>query len=89
MAPDAFKVIKTKDGKNVKVKIDSLTCIGAASCIAIAPETFALDNKNIAYVIEHTEFDDLDTVLAAAMSCPVFAITVMDENDKQLYPEVK
>lgn len=84
-----FKVIKTKDGKTVKVKIDRTICIGAASCVAIAPSTYALDKDNIAYVIENTEFDDLETILASAMSCPVFAITLMDENDKQLYPEVK
>ncbi|MEI6887572.1 MAG: ferredoxin, partial [bacterium] len=88
METDSQRVVKTKDGKNITIKVDPLACIGAASCIAIAPETFALDTKNIAYVIENSQYEDLDTVLAAAMSCPVFAITLTDENNKQLYPEV-
>ena len=85
---DDFKVIKTKDGKTVKVKIDRAICIGAASCSAIAPKTYGMDKENLAYLIETTDYDDLETVLAGAMSCPVFAIIIEDESGKQLYPEI-
>jgi ferredoxin len=83
---DEFKKIKTKDGKTVSIKVDRGICIGAASCSAIAPLTFAMDDQNLAYLISSTDYDDLETVMAGAMSCPVFAIIIQDETGKQIYP---
>ena len=62
-------------------------CIGAASCVAIAANTFILDEENKVLIIEG-EWDDDEIVLAAAQSCPVFAIIIKDAaTGKQIFPE--
>ncbi|MFQ5492996.1 MAG: ferredoxin [Candidatus Dojkabacteria bacterium] len=62
-------------------------CIGAASCVAIAAETFELNEANKAYILE-TDWDSDDLVLAAAQSCPVFAIIIKDaKTGKQIFPQ--
>lgn len=61
-------------------------CIGAASCVAIAPKVFAMDEKNLAYVISEDELDDIK--LLAAQSCPTGAIIVKDlETGAQVWPQ--
>lgn len=68
----------------VEVKRD--LCIGAASCVAVAPNTFSLDDENIAIVkVPHGEIDE--TLLMAAQACPTKAIYVYDETGKQIWPE--
>ena len=69
----------------MKVIVDRNLCIGAASCVAIAPKTFQLDDENKAIVLD-VEGHDKETVLAAAQSCPTLAITVVDDDGKQIYP---
>lgn len=65
-------------------------CIGAASCAAIAANTFQMDEENRAYILEDGEWDDEDLILAAAQSCPVFAIIIKDaETGKQIFPEIE
>lgn len=69
-----------------RVKVVRSKCIGAASCVAIAPKVFGLDDKNLAYVISEDELDDVK--LLAAQSCPTAAIIVEDlETGKQVWPE--
>ena len=69
------------------VEISRDICIGAASCIAIAANTFMLDEGNKVLIIEG-EWDDEEIILAAAQSCPVFAITIKDAaTGKQIFPE--
>jgi ferredoxin len=63
----------TSPGK-YRVKVMRSKCIGAASCVAIAPKVFGLDDKNLAYVISEDELDDIK--LLAAQSCPTAAIVV-------------
>jgi len=81
--------------------IDRNLCIGAASCIAVAPSTFELDTDNKAVLrrkvpppssnetpradLEDQTIDD-ETLLLAAKSCPTQAIMVFDEEGKQIYP---
>ena len=80
--PQAQPVTPSK--YRVEVKRD--LCIGAASCVAIAPNTFSLDDENIAIVkVPHGEPDE--TLLAAAQACPTKAIYVYDEIGKQIWPE--
>lgn len=78
------------EGKNPKRKysIEILrdVCIGAASCVAIAPDTFALDSENKVVIVE-SDWDEEEIILAAAQSCPVFAIVIKDaESGKQIFP---
>ena len=76
-------------------------CIGAASCVAVAPSTFELDAENKAVLrrkaapptsdetkreeLEDQTVDD-DTLMLAAQSCPTQAIYLYDEEGNQLYP---
>jgi len=72
--------------KKYKIKIDRDLCIGAASCVALAMKTFALDAENKAIVLEG-EGDAPDLVKLAAESCPTKAIILVDEKTgEQEYP---
>lgn len=69
-----------------RVEVKRELCIGAASCVAVAPNTFSLDDENIAIVkVPHGEPDE--TLLMAAQACPTKAIYVYDETGKQIWPE--
>ncbi len=70
-----------------KVIIKRDVCIGAATCVAIAPHTYALDKENKAIVIDNAG-DDPDEILLAAQGCPTTAIEIWDnETGKRIYPE--
>lgn len=72
--------------KKYKITIDRNLCIGAASCVALAMKTFALDEENKAIVIEG-EGDPPDAIKLAAESCPTKAIILIDEETgDQEYP---
>ena len=68
-----------------KVQVIRNKCIGAASCVAVAPGVFALDEENKAVVINDKGADS-ETILLAAQSCPTRAIILFDEEGKQIYP---
>lgn len=86
----------------IRIVVDPDLCIGAASCVTIAPETFVMNTENKAEVIDHGDMsesptyervmeaaeDELENIILGAQSCPTLAITVYDEAGKQLYPEV-
>ncbi len=86
----------------ITVKVDPDLCIGAASCVTIAPETFQLNDENKAYVLDHgtepTERtyervmdvtdDEMENIILGAQSCPTLAIFIYDESGKQLFPDV-
>ena len=72
--------------KKWKIVIDRDLCIGAASCVALAMKTFALDAENKAVVLEG-EGDVPETIKLAAESCPTKAIILEDEETgEQEYP---
>lgn len=79
-------ITSTSDGKNIKVTIDRDLCIGAASCVAVAPKMFALDNEAKAIMLPTANEESFQSALDAAKSCPVAAIHVQDEQGNQLYP---
>lgn len=61
-------------------------CISAASCVAIAPGVFQLDEENLAKVISQDGAED-EMKLLAAQSCPTMAIIVTDtQTGKQVWP---
>ncbi|MBU0649881.1 ferredoxin [Patescibacteria group bacterium] len=69
-----------------QVKVVRDLCIGAASCIAVSPETFLLDDENKAVIKEDSQ-DAADNILMAAQSCPTAAIIITDtETGKQVWP---
>lgn len=65
-------------GTRYQVNVIEEKCISAASCVAVAMKTFAMNNQAIAYVLPDAHGDSEDDVLLAAQSCPTGAIEVID-----------
>jgi ferredoxin len=78
--------LKVKSMAIKEIHVDRELCIGAASCIAVAPEVYELDGENKAVVKKYSGVDD-QTILDSAKSCPTNAIILKDENGKQVWPE--
>ena len=71
----------------MKIVVDRDVCITIASCVAIAPGVFELDEDGKARVKDPTGADQA-LILQAAQSCPVDAITIFDDDGKQIHPPV-
>lgn len=69
---------------DVEIRIIREQCIGAATCVVYAPNTFDLDDTNIA-IIKSGDWDGLAKIIAAAQSCPVLAVEVYQGGTK-VYP---
>lgn len=77
------------DKKPLKISkcvVDRDLCIGAATCATLAAKTFKMDDENKAVVLDG-EWDDPETVLMGAESCPTKAIFLYDEDGEQIYPQ--
>ena len=72
--------------RKLTMRIDRNLCIGAATCVAIAPKAWALDDEAKAIILDSSEEENDDALIEAAKGCPVLAIFITDENGKQLYP---
>lgn len=84
--PQQPTVMASKQIGKYKVQVINEKCIGAASCVAIAPAVFQLNEENIAYIISQDGNDD-ETKLLAAQSCPTAAIVVTNtETGEQVWP---
>ncbi len=71
----------------MKIVVDREKCIGAASCIGVASNVFELDEENKVVVIDQYGADD-ETILRAAQSCPVKAISLEDEDTGEvIFPD--
>ena len=78
----------------LKVKVDRTLCIGAASCVAVAPNTFELDSEGKAVIkkkdgsqtsdfVSYSDIYDTETNIEhAAKSCPVNAIVIVEVDEK-------
>ena len=88
--------ILTSDDRTLSVSVDQDLCMGAESCVGIAPEVFSLDENQLGRrtsteplgMIEVEERTvDSDKIIRAAKSCPYKAIRVRDaKTDDQLCP---
>lgn len=74
------------ESQYAEVIVDRELCIGAATCIAVAPNAFELDNDAKAVYKPGHGHDDA-TILASAQSCPVYAIILKSKEGKKVYPE--
>lgn len=81
---DDVKLIRTI-GKYKIVVIES-KCIAAASCVAISPTLFTLNERNLVEMLENGT-DELDNIMLAAQSCPTGAIEIY-EGDNKVWPLV-
>jgi ferredoxin len=73
--------------RKLKVWVDRDLCIGAATCIAIAPKTFLLDSDAKAIFLNTTPEDTDETIIDAAKGCPVAAIIIEDEKGNRVFPK--
>lgn len=69
----------------MKIRVDRSLCIGAGTCSVIAPEVFELDGE-LKAVVKDPNGAPEDKIIDAAKSCPVLAITLEDDDGKQIYP---
>jgi len=70
----------------LRIVIDRDQCVGFGDCAKEAPDGFKLDVETIATFLE-PERVPREQLLRACDACPVDAITVYDEEGKQLVPE--
>ncbi|OGK56785.1 hypothetical protein A3J15_03005 [Candidatus Roizmanbacteria bacterium RIFCSPLOWO2_02_FULL_38_10] len=73
--------------KNWKIHVDRDLCIGAATCIAIAPKTFLLDSDAKAVILNTVDDEDQNTIVDAAKGCPVAAIIITDDKGEMVFPK--
>lgn len=73
--------------RKYKMWVDRDLCIGAATCIAIAPNTYMLDSEAKAIILDTIESDTDEIILDSARGCPVAAIIIEDEKGNRVYPK--
>jgi len=71
----------------LKAHVDRDLCIGAATCIAVAPKTYVLDSEAKAIFLQSAQTELPETIIESAKACPVAAIIITDETGKKVFPE--
>jgi ferredoxin len=72
----------------LSITVNKTRCIGSGDCVETAPAVFQLDDQGKSEVVNASGADD-SIIVSAARSCPVKAITVVDEAGVQLFPPPK
>lgn len=72
---------------SLKVWVDRNLCIGAATCVAVAPKTFVLDSEAKAVILKSALADNEATIIEAAKACPVAAIFIEDDKGNRVFPK--
>jgi len=72
---------------SIIVKIDRDLCIGAATCLAIAPEVFTLDSEAKAVILSSADQTPDDVILDAARGCPTAAISLTNAQGEKIFPK--
>ncbi len=85
--PKKETIITASGKKFTRVVVDRELCIGAASCIAVAPDAYELDNEAKAIMKDTWENVDEETLKASAESCPTLAIFLYNKDGKKVFPE--
>ena len=73
--------------RNLKFWVDRDLCIGAATCVAIAPKTFVLDSEAKAIILNTTDEESDSVIIDSAKGCPVAAIIIEDEKGQKIFPK--
>lgn len=68
------------------MRIERNLCIGAATCVALAPKAWALDDEAKAIILDTADQESDESLIEAARGCPVMAIIITDETGKQIFP---
>lgn len=66
------------------IKLVQSKCIAAASCVAISPDVYKLNENNLVELVENGN-DEAENILLAAQSCPTGAIEIY-EADNRVWP---
>jgi ferredoxin len=69
----------------LRVRIDRTLCVGFGDCVTEASDAFILDDTGTAVFVQ-PEAVERTRLLRACDVCPVDAITVWDEDGRQLVP---
>ena len=69
----------------LRVRIDRTLCVGFGDCVTASPAAFALGDDDVVVFVA-PETIDREQLLRACRSCPVDALTVLDEQGDQLAP---
>jgi ferredoxin/predicted CopG family antitoxin len=88
--------IMTSDDMTLSVSVDQDLCVGAESCVSLAPEVFSLDESQLGrrtsteplgmMEVEPRTVDS-DRIIRAGKSCPYKAIRIRDtKTNEQLCP---
>ncbi len=72
--------------RKLTMRIDQDLCIGAATCVALAPKAWALDDQAKAIILDTAGEETDEMLIEAARGCPVMAIFITDEKGKQIFP---
>jgi ferredoxin len=72
----------------LSITVNKTRCIGSGDCVETAPAVFQLDADGKSEVVNASGAGD-SVIVSAARSCPVKAITVVDEAGVQLFPPPK
>ncbi len=82
----ADDLTKKRTIRTLTMRIDQDLCIGAATCIAIAPKAWSLNDEAKAIILDTSDQETDETLIEAAKACPVMAIFITDADGKQLFP---
>ncbi len=69
----------------MRIEVKRDLCIGASSCIAVAPGVYELDDDMKA-VVKDAAAQDAETIIESAKSCPTKAIYIYDDAGKLVFP---
>ncbi|MFQ6046047.1 MAG: ferredoxin [Gemmatimonadales bacterium] len=70
---------------DLTVRIDTTLCVSFGDCMDVAPEGFRLDGDGTVE-FARPERVDRDRLVRACGACPVDALSVVDEEGRQLVP---
>lgn len=77
---------KTMRVGKYEIKVVRNLCISAATCVAVSPGVFVLDDQKKA-IVKAGASDEEANILLAAQTCPTKAIVIVDtETNKQIWP---
>ena len=69
----------------LRVRIDRSLCVGFGDCITEAPVAFRLDDEGVVVFVAPEQVER-ERLLKACDACPVDALTVFDEEGRQIIP---
>lgn len=68
------------------VTVDLNKCISAGPCAIAAPGALEIRSTDGKAIVKNPDGETLDTILEAARSCPVMAISIKKQSGEQVFP---